>query len=93
MPNIQKPKQNENTILICSGTILVPKNGAEIKKAPTLSDATSIKTKKVKSSCNSSPGRAPNSLTIGNKLEAFPGYFVKNITKIISHLSNCKSSH
>ena len=48
MPSIQKPRQNENTILICSGTILPPKNGAETKKAPTRNDAISIKTKKVK---------------------------------------------
>ena len=93
VPSTQKPKQNENTILICRGTILPPKKGAEIKNAPTLKEAINNKIKKVNNSCNSSPGRAPNSLTIGNKSEPLSGNFVKNIGKIICHLGDSKSSH
>ena len=56
-------------------------------------DAINISIKNVKSSCNSSPGRAPNSFTIGSKSETLSRYFDKNITKIICHLSNGKCSH
>ena len=47
---IQQPRQKENTMRICSGTILEPKNGAAIRKAPTLNEAIKIRIKnKVKS--------------------------------------------
>ena len=70
-----------------------PKKGAEIKKDPTLKDASKSKMKNVKSSCNSNPGRAPNSLMIGNKLETLSGDFVKYIIEVVSHLGNRKSCH
>ena len=45
--SIQKPRQNENTIRICRGTIREPKNGAAIKKAPTLSEETKMRIKNI----------------------------------------------
>ena len=53
---------------IWSGTILDPKNGAAIKKAPTLNDAIKMRIKNNVKSWRFNPGSWPSSLIIGNKL-------------------------
>ena len=89
-PNIQKPRQNENTMRILSGSIREPKKGAAIKNAQTLNDETKIRTKNILKSCRFNPGNCPSSLIMGSNLQTLPRYFIKNKARY-HHILNPKN--